>query len=99
MNYVYFLLPFLDIDSNNFENEQIILSCLALFGMLLKSDDIDIMNFFTDSQVVISLLKIIENDKSTSKLIATCTLQKILSGEKALNKICDNEILLSNVIN
>merc|ERR1712151_292254 len=98
MNFPHFLLPFPEMDSNNFENEQTILSILGIYGQLLKSESTEIFDFFKDTTLINSLLKIIEKDKKISKLIATCTLQKILSVENILDFMFNDPDLILKII-
>jgi CCR4-NOT transcription complex subunit 9 len=87
----FYILPFLNLDSSLKENKHIKLSTLGVLVILVKSKNSEVIEFFTNSEVLISILNIIESDCEISKLVAVCILQKILNEDKPLDFFCRNE--------
>jgi len=98
-NFPFYILPFLNLDSALKENEHLKLSTLGVLGVLVKSKNPEVIQFFTHSEVMVSTLKIIDNGNEISKLVANCILQRILNEDKPLNCLCKNEknLLMVNI--
>jgi CCR4-NOT transcription complex subunit 9 len=96
-NFPFYILPFLKLDSSLKENQNLKLSTLGVLGALIKSKNPEVIDFFMDFEVVISILKIIESGCEISKLVANCIIQKILNEDKPLDYFCRNEEILSMV--
>jgi hypothetical protein len=94
---VYYLLPFLSLDSKIKENEKIKLSTLNVFISLAKSDKPEIIQFFADKKIVLTILKVLENGSPISTLVANCIMKIILSKEKLLDFICEKKKTLDTV--
>lgn len=88
-NLPFFILPFLNLDSSLKENEHLKLSTLGVLGVLVKSHNPEVINFFSNLEVISSIIKIIENGSEISKLVTICILQRILSEDKPLDSLCE----------
>lgn len=97
-NFPFYILPFLNLDTSKIENEHLKLSTLGVLGVLMKSKIPEVIEFFISSELITSILKIIENGNDISKLVANCILQRIISEDELLNFICKNKEKLIKVI-
>eukprot|EP00771_Trimastix_marina_P000745 gnl/Trimastix_PCT/1775.p1 GENE.gnl/Trimastix_PCT/1775~~gnl/Trimastix_PCT/1775.p1 ORF type:complete len:301 (-),score=44.76 gnl/Trimastix_PCT/1775:14-916(-) len=87
-NIPLFLYPFLNTVSHSWAFEYLRLSSLGVIGALVKVDDMDVVGFLLQTEIIPLSLRIMENDTELSRMVATFVLQKILQADVGLHFIC-----------
>lgn len=92
-----FLYPFLHTTSKTRPFEYLRLTSLGVVGALVKTDDQEVITFLLSTEIIPSLLRIMESGSELSKTVATFILQKILLDETGLSYICQTYERFSHV--
>lgn len=83
-----YLYPFLNTVSKQRPFEYLRLTSLGVIGALVKVDDVEVVNFLLQTEIIPLCLRIMETGSELSKTVATFIVQKILLDEAGLNYIC-----------
>lgn len=83
-----FLYPFLNTTSRTRAFEFLRLTSLGVIGALVKADDVKVIEFLLQTEIVPLCLRIMESGTELSKTVATFIVQKILIFEIGLAYIC-----------
>lgn len=83
-----FLYPFLNTTSVERSFEYLRLTSLGVIGALVKSDDVEVIKFLLNTEIVPLCLKIMERGTELSKTVATFIVQKILLFDCGLHYVC-----------
>jgi CCR4-NOT transcription complex subunit 9 len=82
-----YLYPFLNTVSRNRPFEYLRLTSLGVIGALVKVDDVEIVNFLLQTEIIPLCLRIMETGSELSKTVATFIVQKILLDDAGLTYI------------
>ena len=93
-----FLYPFLKNTSMAKPNEYIKLLTLSLIGTLIKTEDPEIISFFINTQIIPSLLNIVDKGPSLSKFTACMLIHLIVKADEGLKYICEEKMRYSAII-
>lgn len=83
-----FLYPFLNTTSVERPFEYLRLTSLGVIGALVKSDEVEVIKFLLNTEIVPLCLKIMERGTELSKTVATFIVQKILLFDCGLHYVC-----------
>ncbi|KAL7516265.1 hypothetical protein ACHAWX_001297 [Stephanocyclus meneghinianus] len=83
-----YLYPFLNTQSKSRPFEYLRLTSLGVIGALVKIDDVDVINFLLQTEIIPLCLRIMEAGSELSKTVATFIVQKILLDEIGLSYVC-----------
>lgn len=83
-----YLYPFLSTQSRNRAFEFLRLTSLGVIGALVKTDDVKVIEFLLQTEIIPLCLRIMEMGLELSKTVATFIVQKILLFEIGLSYIC-----------
>lgn len=83
-----YLYPFLNTQSKNRPFEYLRLTSLGVIGALVKMDDMEVISFLLQTEIIPLCLRIMETGSELSKTVATFIVQKILLDEIGLGYIC-----------
>ncbi|XP_065839917.1 CCR4-NOT transcription complex subunit 9-like [Oscarella lobularis] len=92
-----FLYPFLHTVSKTRPFEYLRLTSLGVIGALVKTDEVEVINFLLTTEIIPLCLRIMETGTELSKTVATFILQKILLDETGLSYICQTYERFSHV--
>ena len=92
-----FLYPFLNTKSSTRPFEYLRLTSLGVIGALVKTDEIEVINFLLTTEIIPLSLRIMLSGSELSKTVATFILQKILADENGLTYICETFDRFSHV--
>ncbi|EJW01439.1 hypothetical protein EDEG_00033 [Edhazardia aedis USNM 41457] len=80
----FYLYPFLNISSQSQANENLKIASLGIIGTLLRGPENDTVKYFTNTELLPLLLKIMDNASDSSKMLATHIFLKILKTDEGL---------------
>lgn len=83
-----YLYPFLNTHSKSRPFEYLRLTSLGVIGALVKMDDVSVINFLLETEIIPLCLRIMETGSELSKTVATFIVQKILLDEHGLSYVC-----------
>lgn len=83
-----YLYPFLNTQSKSRPFEYLRLTSLGVIGALVKMDDVSVINFLLETEIIPLCLRIMETGSELSKTVATFIVQKILLDEHGLSYVC-----------
>ncbi|MFH4979199.1 hypothetical protein AB6A40_005908 [Gnathostoma spinigerum] len=92
-----FLYPFLHTTKTSRPFEYLRLTSLGVIGALVKTDEVDVIQFLLSTEIIPLCLRIMENGSELSKTVATFILQKILLDDMGLAYICQTYERFSHV--
>lgn len=82
------LYPFLNTVSKDRPFEYLRLTSLGVIGALVKVDDVEVINFLLQTEIIPLCLRIMETGSELSKTVATFIVQKLLLDDMGLTYIC-----------
>lgn len=98
-NIPLFLYPFLHTSASSKTRpfEYLRLTSLGVIGALVKTDEVQVINYLLTTEIIPLCLRIMESGSELSKTVSTFILQKILLDETGLSYICQTYDRFSHV--
>eukprot|EP01057_Protomagalhaensia_wolfi_P000920 Protomagalhaensia_wolfi_Nauph_80__919@NODE_1529_length_1484_cov_201_557785_g1186_i0_p1_GENE_NODE_1529_length_1484_cov_201_557785_g1186_i0NODE_1529_length_1484_cov_201_557785_g1186_i0_p1_ORF_typecomplete_len321_score34_90Rcd1/PF04078_13/6_8e114RPN1_RPN2_N/PF17781_1/0_091eIF3_p135/PF12807_7/0_21_NODE_1529_length_1484_cov_201_557785_g1186_i0671029 len=83
-----YLYPFLNSVPNHRPLEYLRLTALGVVGALVKGEDLEVLRFLLQSEIVPLCLRIMDGGSELSQTVATFIIQKVLSYDEGLAYLC-----------
>eukprot|EP01055_Gregarina_sp_Pseudo9_P005791 Gregarina_sp_Pseudo_9__5790@NODE_868_length_2119_cov_8_871154_g816_i0_p1_GENE_NODE_868_length_2119_cov_8_871154_g816_i0NODE_868_length_2119_cov_8_871154_g816_i0_p1_ORF_typecomplete_len388_score65_09Rcd1/PF04078_13/5_1e111RPN1_RPN2_N/PF17781_1/0_06_NODE_868_length_2119_cov_8_871154_g816_i0521215 len=83
-----YLYPFLNSVPNHRALEYLRLTALGVVGALVKGEDLEVLRFLLQSEIVPLCLRIMDGGSELSQTVATFIVQKVLSYDEGLAYLC-----------
>lgn len=91
--------PLLEMDILSANHESLILICLGVFVILLKSSEKNLLAYLSSINILQSSVLIMNKMSGTNLTLPLFMIQNLLSDKNNLNKFCENYNLLSTCLN